>query len=251
MTLRFVTLNIWHDRGPWPQRLPLIRQELERLRPDVVGLQEVLRFGDTCQATAIADGSGYFVAYGPASGAQGNALLSRHPIRSSRVLPLPGDARSLLQVSLSTPYGELPVFVTHLTWEFERGADRIAQVREIVRHVPDGGVLLGDLNAAPDADEMRFLRGLATVEGQSVYFADAWIYAGDGTPGYTFSRENDYARAEREPSRRIDYIMVRGGPDEHGRGEPVRASVAFATRSDDGVWPSDHFGVVADISFGP
>jgi endonuclease/exonuclease/phosphatase family metal-dependent hydrolase len=188
---------------------------------------------------------GYSVAYGPASGRQGNAVLSRHPLVSSRVFPLPCDARSMLRVAIDTPDGELPVFVTHLSWEFERGADRIAQVREIVKHIPDGGVLLGDLNAEPDADEMRFLRGLATIEGQSVYFADAWVYAGDDTPGYTFSRENDYARAEREPSRRIDYIMVRG------RGEPVSASLAFTTPSADRVWPSDHFGVVADISFGP
>jgi hypothetical protein len=40
-TLRVATLNIWNRSGPWPDRLPLIRRELQRLGPAVIGLQEV------------------------------------------------------------------------------------------------------------------------------------------------------------------------------------------------------------------
>ena len=40
--LRVVTLNIWNRQGPWRERLPLIRDGLAALAPDVVGLQEVL-----------------------------------------------------------------------------------------------------------------------------------------------------------------------------------------------------------------
>ena len=86
-TLRVATLNLWGRNGPWPDRLALIRAELGRLVPRLVGLQEVMggEPAGTCQAAEVAEGLGYEVAYSPAAevgvGVQGNALLSRLPIR--------------------------------------------------------------------------------------------------------------------------------------------------------------------------
>ena len=66
--LRVVTLNIWNRGGPWERRLELIREELTRLKPDLVGLQEVLEMEvdgkRESQALAIAEGLGFEVAYG-------------------------------------------------------------------------------------------------------------------------------------------------------------------------------------------
>ena len=279
--LRVATINVWNKSGPWLARLPLIRQELQRLSPEIVGLQEVLRFrpdgaADTPlttsndQATEIADGLGFHLAYGVASdygnGLKfGNAVFSKYPIVEQRTHQLPGlesgESRCLLYALCDTPYGQLPVFVTHLNWKFHHGAvrqrqvafiaERIAQISPIDgSHLPP--VLMGDFNAAPDADEIRYLTGLCAFEGKTVYFADAWTYAGHG-PGYTFDRANDYALKGREPSRRIDYIFVRG-PDREFRGEPMHAEVAFneAQRSAaEPIWPSDHFGVYADLELTP
>ena len=279
--LRVATINVWNKAGPWLARLPLIRRELARLQPDVVGLQEVLRFrpdgaGDAPlstsndQATEIADGLGFQLAYSVASdygnGLKfGNALLSRHPIVAEQSFALPGvesgESRSLLYALCDTPHGSLPVFVTHLNWKLHHGAVRQRQVAFIAERIAelapiDGPhlppVLLGDFNAAPDADEIRFLTGLCSLGGKTVYFADAWVFAGQG-PGYTYDRANDYAVKAREPSRRIDYIFVRG-PDRQFRGEPMRTEVAFNAAEQGAagpVWPSDHFGVVADIAATP
>jgi endonuclease/exonuclease/phosphatase family metal-dependent hydrolase len=256
----------------------LIRRELERLAPEVVGLQEVLRFRPDVapdapltvhndQLTEIADGLGYQLAYSVASdyghGLKfGNGVLSRHPIVSEQSFQLPGsesgETRSLLYALCQTPHGSLPVFVTHLNWKFHQGSIRQRQVAFIAERVaelsPIGGphlppVLLGDFNAAPDADEIRFLTGLCALEGKTVYFADAWAFAGQG-PGYTFDRTNPYAAKAREPSRRIDYIFVRG-PDRQFRGEPLSAELAFNAAELGGaepVWPSDHFGLIADLA---
>jgi len=277
-SLRVATINVWNKSGPWLSRLALIRRELERLDPAIVGLQEVLRFrpdGATDaplsvhndQLTEIADGLGYQLAYSVASdyghGLKfGNAVLSRHPIVAEQSFQLPGsesgETRSLLYVSCQTPHGDLPVFVTHLNWKFHQGSIRQRQVVFIAERVaelaPVGGpqlppVLLGDFNAAPDSDEIRFLTGLCALEKKTVYFADAWAFAGEG-PGYTYDRANAYAAKAREPSRRIDYIFVRG-PDRQFRGEPLRAELAFNRAELGGpeaVWPSDHFGVVADLA---
>ena len=276
--LRVATINVWNKSGPWLSRLALIRRELQRLEPEVVGLQEVLRFRPDSTADApltvhndqlseIAEGLGYQLAYSAASDyghglKLGNALLSRYPIVTEQSFQLPGsesgETRSLLYTRCHTPHGSLPVFVTHLNWKFHQGAIRQRQVVFIAERVaelsPIAGsdlppVLLGDFNAAPEADEIRYLTGLCALEQKTVYFADAWAYAGRG-PGHTFDRANHYAAKAREPSRRIDYIFVRG-PDRRFRGEPLHAELAFDTADLSGpepVWPSDHFGVVADLA---
>jgi endonuclease/exonuclease/phosphatase family metal-dependent hydrolase len=148
------------------------------------------------------------------------------------------------------------VFITHLTFQPHLGSARCAQVLALSEHVkrlaPVGGpppVLAGDFNAEPDSDEMRFLRGLTSLGGDTVYFADAWAttagQAPGAGPGWTYARRNPYALRSRESSKRIDYIYVRG-PDRHLRGEPLSAAVAL-DEPVDGVWPSDHFAVVADV----
>lgn len=248
-SLRVATLNLWGRRGPWPDRLPLIRAELRRLTPRLVGLQEVMR-DDSCQATEIASGLGYEVVYAPAAtfdeGVLGNALLTDLPVLDRQVLPLPtaprAEPRALLYALVDAPgVGAVAVFVTHLDWQPSHGAERLAQVRFIADQAaalpPDGvrRVVMGDFNAAPETEEIRWL--------VSAGFADAWASGGDGSPGETFTPVNAYARRSAETTRRIDYIFL--GPG--GRVEP-RTSLAFRTPEGE-VWPSDHFGLVADLSF--
>jgi len=263
-TLRVATLNIWNRFGPWEQRLTAIRAGVRQLAPDLLGMQEVLRLapgeGDQLdQTAAIAEGFGYHIAYARAHDERwyGNAALSRWPIAQSRMLELPRagteERRTLLFAEIDSPYGRIPFFVTHLNWKFEEGHVREAQVREIVRAIdglaaPDAfpAILVGDFNAEAEADEIRFLRGLTSLGGsRRVYFQDAFAIAGDGSPGFTFTRRNSFAGPLREPDRRIDYVFVRGR-DERFRGEPLEARVCFDAPVD-GCFPSDHFGVVAEL----
>jgi len=76
-------------------------------------------------------------------------------------------------------------------------------------------VLGGDLNAEPDAVEIRAL---------DLYLTDPWETCGEG-PGYTF-------RAD-EPVRRIDYLLLRGV-------RCIRARVLEST-------VSDHRPLVVDV----
>jgi endonuclease/exonuclease/phosphatase family metal-dependent hydrolase len=274
--LRVVTLNIWNKSGPWPDRLQIIRAELARLKPDVVGLQEVLRFDvagaiptpDTDQATEIAEGFGFETAYAEAADygnrlKLGNALLTRFPLLDQRRFDLPGresgETRCLLYCLLDTPPGKLPVFVTHLNWKFHHGSVRLEQVRYVADRVAELSrdddaeflptVLMGDFNAEPDSDEIRYLRGRHTLDGRSVFFSDAWAYTSGDAPGFTFDRRNLFAARAHEPPRRIDYIFVRG-PDALFRGEPAETRLAFTeqVQSPIGpVWASDHFGLVTDL----
>ena len=161
----------------------------------------------------------------------------------------------MLFAELDAPVGPVPFFVTHLNWRFHEGYVREAQVLAVADHVkrlaPIAGfppIVVGDFNAAPDADEIRFMKGLCSLKSKSVYFADTFGLVGRGD-GTTFSRHNPFASDLREPNRRIDYIFVRG-PDKHRRGEPVHVARAFdqsAPGSQGTVWASDHYGVVCDL----
>lgn len=260
---RAVTLNIWNREGPWADRAPLIRDQLLALDADVIGLQEVLAFpGMPTLADELARGTPWRVHYAPAwqiggGLTMGNAILSPHPLHDTQVLPLPSpeglDSRSVAFARVELPHGPLPVFVTHLTVQAHLCDMRCLQVRALADHVarlaPIGEappIVMGDLNADPDSDEIRFLRGLTPLGGRSVYFADCWTATGAEGPGYTYDRRNPYALRSREPSRRIDYIFVRG-PDAHLRGEPLSARLALDEPTGE-LWPSDHFAVVAEIA---
>jgi endonuclease/exonuclease/phosphatase family metal-dependent hydrolase len=272
-TLRVATLNIWNRFGPWEERLAAIRAGVGALAPDVIGLQEVVRLepddGDGLdQAAAIAEGFGYHVAYGRARDERwfGNAILSRWPIARSHVYELPREGtderRTLLHAEIASPFGTIPFFVTHLNWKFDEGHVRAVQMREIVLRIQalanaaalangangEGfpAVLVGDMNAEPDSDEIRYLRGLTDLGGgRRVYFQDAFAFAGDGSPGITYSRRNPFAATLREPDRRIDYVFVHGRDERH-RGEPLEAAVCF-DKPVDGTFPSDHFGVITTL----
>jgi len=266
-TVAALTLNIWNRQGPWTERLGRIRAGIDALKPEIIGLQEVLRLssgdGSSNQADEIFSPGEYHTAYAPAQELgvglhMGNSLLSKHPITSAEVIVLPGEdetgeRRSLLATLVAHPAGILPVFVTHLNWKLHQGSVRIRQVQTIVKEIENRAdedhlpaILMGDFNAEPPSDEIRYLKGFATIDGRSVHFSDAWDYSQDGGPGYTFDRQNPYAGEAHEPPRRIDYIFIRG-PDSQHRGEPLETRVVMNEPDADGVWPSDHYGVWSRI----
>lgn len=261
-SVRVVTLNIWNRLGPWEERLAVIRDTMRALDPDLVGLQEVIDVNGQSQADMIAEGLGYHTAYGAANAygegiTLGNAVLSRWPIAASRVHRLPNhgtdESRSITLAEIDSPHGKIPFFVTHLNWKLHEGIVREHQVVAVADFVKDQApvdglppILTGDFNASPDSSEIRFLRGLHSLQGKSVYFADCFEQAGKGE-GVTFDgTRNRFAEQYHEHPRRIDYVFVRG-PDTQVRGKPLSARVVF-DEPKDGVFASDHFGVLAEIS---
>jgi endonuclease/exonuclease/phosphatase family metal-dependent hydrolase len=257
--IRVATLNIWNRMGPWEQRLVAIQKEIKRSQPDIIGLQEVLVLPELefDQARAIAEGFGYHAAFGRSPDAtpytMGNAVLSRWPISRTFTFALPGtdEHRCLVFAEIESPVGKIPFFSTHLNWKFDESNIRQLQVRCIARFVESTAtadaypaLVVGDFNAEPDSDEIRFMRGLGSLGGSSVHFHDAYGHVGVA-PGVTFARRNTFAGLLREPDRRIDYVWVRGG-DERFRGEPLAARVAWG-EPDGEVFASDHFGVIAEL----
>ena len=261
--LRVLTWNLWWRFGPWERRRPAIAATLAELRPDVVALQEVWgEPGGTNLAAELGAELGYEHAYAfrlSLDGVDfGNAVLSRWPITSSMAtdLPAPPDAdelRLMLRADVDGPRGRFQVFSTHLNWRFDHSAVRQEQVRTIAEAVAAARprtfppVLCGDFNAVPDSDEVRMLTGRAAGPVDGLVFHDAWEVAGDGGPGPTWSNANPYAALDLEPDRRIDYVLT-GWPKAGGAGHVTSCRVV-GTEPVDGVVPSDHYGVLAELRY--
>jgi endonuclease/exonuclease/phosphatase family metal-dependent hydrolase len=269
--VRVLSWNLWWRFGPWERRAPAIAATLDRLRPDVACLQEVWHDGTISFAEDLAGRLGYHHVYASRLEIDGvgfgNAVLSRWPVTSHEALPLPApeeleELRTCLRADIDGPRGPLQVFCTHLNWRFDQSHVRQAQVRAICSFVassrPETGrsfppVLCGDLNAAPESDEVRMLTGLGSVPEPGLVFHDAWEAAGEragidgGDDGSTWSNRNPHAALDLEPDRRIDYVLA-GWPKSGGVGHVTRCEV-HGIDPLDGVVASDHLAVLAELRY--
>ena len=269
MALKVLSLNIWHDQSPWSERARLIRQWIERLEPDLIGFREVLVGEGVDQVRELVGDSGFHTEYGAAMTLPdrthlrfGNAIASRWPVLASEEIRLPdrGDweSRAALCVTVDSPYGQIGLTCTHLHWQFNHGYVREKQVVLVAEKAwksrPENGfppIIVGDFNAEPGSDEIRYMTGLHSLHGESVAFMDAWAVAGDHSlpgeegQGITWSNRNAYARVENEPRRRIDYIFA-GLPGREGLGA-IESCRVVCNEEEGGVWPTDHFGVFAEF----
>ncbi|MBW2396785.1 MAG: endonuclease/exonuclease/phosphatase family protein, partial [Deltaproteobacteria bacterium] len=278
MGLSVLTLNLWHDSGPYESRVERIRGWIDRLDPDLIGFQEVLRadagndqvvelLGDRPYQIDYVEGSRYQREGSKFSpGGFGNAIASRWPILDRETLALPdaaaagrapdAETRAAISVTIDAPFGEIGFTCTHLHWRLRDSVVREKQVVALgdlaLRRRPATGfppILVGDFNAEPESAEIRYVSGLQSLEGRSVALLDAWKTAGDGGPGYTWDNTNPYADPELEPNRRIDYIFA-GFPMRTGVGQLTSCRLV-CNDEEGGVWPADHFGVYAEFRTDP
>ncbi len=276
--LRVVTINFWGTEPPLDRRLALASKQLAALEPDAVAIQECRPLDGQSGpniAEKLADELGLHWCYEPSlrwadnqlrpgmpGGEEGLAILSRHEILEHRALVLPDarptETRILLSAQLGTPAGPIWFHTTHLHYRLDDGVARERQVvaidaaiRALGREATDAPqILCGDFNCTPDSDEMRFLRGLHTLDGRRTHWQDAWLRCHPKEDGVTWSSENEHTRPLRslDLDRRIDYVLVTSRKKD-GRGTIHRADVVLDER-DDGICASDHYGVLAEVQIG-
>lgn len=276
--LRVASLNAASLIEPgWEERRHETVAWIDKLNADVVCLQEIWESPDT-QNTAdwIAEhcANEWHVAFGGFAFPPdlwpdptllfGSAVLSRWPITEHELVALPIDDHPasskpafLMQLELlHVRTHDIDLFSTHLAPPPEQAYHRVTQALAIDDAIknrqsptsPVPPILCGDFNAEPTSDEIRFLSGLATVNGRSTYFQEAWTAAGNTGPGWTFDgRANELAAAMHLPRKRIDYVFV-GDPYGRGQGSGLVTSCEFAFHEQlTGVHASDHFGLVVEI----
>ncbi len=254
--MRLATFNILHGRALSDGRVDLDRfaAAVRRVDADVLALQEVDRDqprshgADLTSVAAEAMGAPHhrFAAtlhgepgtWSAATGAgqpdisaYGIALLSRHPVRSWRVLTLPvlrrrvpvvhagsrrpslvrDEPRAALAAVLDTPDGPLTVVATHLTFIPGWNAVQLRRLVDACRWLPQPLAVMGDLNLrAGMPARVSGLRAVGRVD--------------------TFPVE--------VPDRQIDHILL--GGDVHPTSDPSAVDTGM----------SDHRALVVDVGLG-
>jgi len=273
--LRILTINVQNDEGD-PRRLDLLNREVRRIDPDVVALQEVLSAGPRQQLDALLGGTELIgthqaqaMAYTPpwADRYGGSAVASRWPHHVVEVLDLRLRGATdvpwcTLAIAIPLPgEGEVLFIAATASWRLDaedaRERQAVALTDLDARHrraLPT--IIAGDFNAPPEAASIRYLTGQQSIGGRSVCYHDAWAVAGSG-PGYTWTVDNPNARSvieqivgQPQHRRRIDYVFLgsrRAHPTAHCQ---VQAAALAFDEPSDGIWPSDHYGVVVDVEIG-
>ncbi|NGN62940.1 endonuclease/exonuclease/phosphatase family protein [Streptomyces sp. A7024] len=244
-----VTLNVWGVRGDWPARRKVLAEGFARLRPDLVALQETIVTDGYDQVRELL-GEGYDVAHSTAREAdgQGISVASRRPMSEVHELDYKVTSRTgdfacsglVARVEAQQPFAPL-LLVNHfpdyqIDHERERELQAVVAARFLAGRPERSVVLVGDMDADPDAASMRFWYGRQSLEGMSVCFRDAWAEArpGEAAP-VTYTPENGLMEDAWWPFRRIPPPPPRMW-SERVFDEPVG-----------GVWPSDHYGLMADL----
>ncbi len=244
ITIRAVSLNIYHDRDDWQTRLEVIADTMQTIAPDIICMQEVLQHEDLRnQAEALADRLGYHYHFTSVDDADrlrryGNAILSPHPFQDTNFKALKpfDDYRNVGHVRLYADGADVDVFCTHLHHlpTDEGGAVRAVQIDDLLGFISDVAtsdmvILAGDFNAEPHYPEMAAL---------SERFLDAYESVhGDG------ERPTTLNLAYGHDPRWIDYIYIE--KDADAIVDTVRR--VFTSPVGDTLWASDHFAVMTDI----
>lgn len=262
-SVRIATLNLWGQRGAWTERRAILIDGFRALQSDLVAFQEAIHNNEYDQVSDLL-GSGYYIAHQREreSDGQGISLASRWPLGDVQEVDLNVTPRTadfacttlVAEIHAPEPVGPL-LFVNHLpnwqlNFEHERELQSVVAARFIeglVARKDMHVVLAGDFDADPGAASIRFWSGRQSLGDMSVCYRDAWESTHPTEPGHTFTPRNPLMADWDWPFRRIDYIFVRCG-DHGGPTLAISACTRIFDEAINGVWASDHFGLVADLA---
>jgi endonuclease/exonuclease/phosphatase family metal-dependent hydrolase len=272
---RVLTINVENLEGD-NRRTKAINQELRRIGPDLASFQEVIRRPDRDQLDELLAGTGLHgthqadaMSYTPSHSDRygGTAVATRWAHTTLEVVDMRVAGAADVPwctVAVTVPIpgeGDVLFIGTTAAWRLDAEAVREQQAIALTdldarhrRALPT--IIAGDFNAAPDPASIRYLCGLQSLRGRSVHYHDAWAIAGDG-PGHTWTVDNPNTRTvadavvrQPEHRRRIDYMFI-GSWHQHRHAYcQVRSAALAFDQPIDGVWASDHLGVVVDVDIG-
>ncbi|MBX3223354.1 MAG: endonuclease/exonuclease/phosphatase family protein [Labilithrix sp.] len=252
--VRVMTLNLRHDSDQWERRFALIADEIARLDPDIIGLQEIEIADDQANrlnALIAKRGHAKYHIYAKRKSGlrgfftgEGVGVMSRWPIVEKHHEDT-GEMRVSVLARVKHPSGGfIDVANTHL--DHRGGAegdarrdDQARQTLDLVNRNDDcwPTVLTGDMNATENAP--------ALVRFKNAGFADSYrVVHGADTPktGNTSSVALREGAFQQNPKKRIDFVLGRGAG---GRTvSAVDSLVCLKNHDAKGFYPSDHFAVM-------
>jgi endonuclease/exonuclease/phosphatase family metal-dependent hydrolase len=270
MIIKVATINILSDLSRWEERGPLIVQGLAEAGPDIIALQEVNLSTGIVGANGVRPNTAAWLAErlnfnhvhltpktGKSAGEEGIAIISRLPFAATADLDLKTQDRVAQYVQVRIQDRPLIIANGHFFWQPGDSSQRLRQVERLLDwlspfldHVPV--VICGDFNSLPDTK---------TVARMRVNLASAYEAVHGAEPEYTFPTPlpssklamlrtllaywRDIRLSELRLKLRgtLDYIFV----NARLRAADARLILDRPAPSDPKLYPSDHYGLMADL----
>jgi len=206
-----------------------LASNIELHSPDIVALQEISRgwliSGRVDMLGWLSQRLGMHYVYGATAGPfWGNAILSRFEITQWDNLPLPSEGlaieRGFISAEIKIDDGKyINVIATHFHHVAGGSAIRQQQAEVLLNYwnQTENTVIMGDLNAQPDAPEMNMFQDAGLLDVLSLI---------EPPPAYTFHADDPYER--------IDYIWI--SPEMDAQDILAHPSTA-----------SDHLAIIATV----
>ena len=249
--MKIASYNIWNSDRGFPKRLHQIIDEINSLEADILCLQEVNKE----RLKAILQGTSYTFEYSvEREGLLGElAILSKYPILSK------SEGKYSIISVIEYQGIKLSIANIHLPYDsIKEREDEIIEVESAVLGVEeDFSFILGDFNCSEHSSVYRFLTSDITLNGNEchTYWIDLALVAEER---YNIIREMtlDLMHNPRwrtgnvcDCSARVDMIFMHDCfPSDY----PAMHAYSYFAKSVDeetGLSPSDHYGVVVDLTF--
>ena len=171
-------------------------------------------------------------------------MLGQKNFKYETISPIEIYDRRFTVATLEVGEEILNVVNTHLAWKPEDESTRHGQVRELLRVVSEEGspaILAGDFNDVPESAPL--------VEAKQAGYCDLYALFHPNERGLTWDNRNPFVQGHtvKLPDRRIDFLMIR--ETLLARHPPLSCELAFSRPNRRGIYPSDHYGVFAEIEF--
>ncbi|GAM21912.1 hypothetical protein SAMD00019534_050870 [Acytostelium subglobosum LB1] len=250
-SFKIQTYNLWNYNSPWVTRRQLIVDDIVANDPDFIAFQEPRyspwqgesNFKPNLQLMGqernqiqhlvkllALQNKKYHYVFHPSMvyvhpdkfEYEGLAMLSKYNIKEKSSIKLSKDfhdeedvhQRSCLRLLVDSPIGDVNLFTSHFSLSLEGAQRNALEVIDWAKQFESPSipqVFVGDLNSLPQSSAVQLLLGKKAVQEVSGDFMDSFEVWTARTADVTLPQGTYSTLQGTEPTKRIDYIMSRGG----------------------------------------
>lgn len=260
VTLKIMSLNLRHHVDFWDDRSIIIADEITKLSPDIIGLQEIMLTVEQAQQVrrmVIERGGPDYEIYEKmktgidAMSGEGVGIMSRFPMLKKGMVDLKhGRPGVIARIQVNDDI-IIDMANTHL---HNKGGDdvRAPQAETLLKFIhaksgPYPVFLTGDMNATPETKTIANIVNYGFIDSYLTFNGPEKAKAEGSTSPITLGKDNP----KQNLHNRIDYVFYKPG----GEGAPtvriLDSIVCFKNIREDGLYPTDHLGVMTTFELTP
>ncbi len=266
--VKMLTLNLWGKNEPFSERMTILSQFIEQYGFDIIGFQEYYTFNKKHPLQQALKKLNYHILFKPtfqfsnSLNEFGNAIATRTNEKAHGTIVLPGkkddEPRNAAYLIAEINKKRICFVSTHLNWEPSDGLTRKIQIKHLIEStnklalkfnaIP---IIVGDFNAEPDSDEIKYLLHSNKKKESYFKFHDVWKMKNPNQHfnKFTIDIENPFVSSQKNKKKRIDYIFI-GTIGEIEQSEIVINSCNIEKCNNHrGEYASDHYGISISIEF--